>query len=260
MLLGLDVLPEYRRQGLATEIVARYVRREKEKGRRKLILTCLNMKVEMYRKMGFADLGIANSSWGGEEWHEMTYEIASEESSDYITTYGGTHFYPTNPKPEDIHITDIAHALSLICRGNGHVKTFFSVGQHCINCALEAEARGAGGRLILACLLHDASECYMSDVPRPFKKTMVEYQKQEEYLLQMIYQHFLGSALTEDEQKFLKQIDDDLLYYDLKELLNEPPEGEAPVLHIDLNYEVQPFETVEKNYLQLYERYQKQNA
>lgn len=176
--------------------------------------------------------------------------------AEHITTYGGTHFYPTEPKAEDIHITDIAHALSLICRGNGHVKTFFSVGQHCINCALEAEARGYGSRLILACLLHDASECYMSDVPRPFKKTLTEYQQQEERLLDMIYRRFLGSVLEEEEQAALKRIDDDLLYYDLTELLNEHPDQEAPALQIDLNYEVEPFETVEKKYLQLYYLYQ----
>ena len=48
---------------------------------------------------------------------------------EYITTYTGNHFKPTNPDPELIRIEDIAHALSLICRGNGHVKTFWSVGE-----------------------------------------------------------------------------------------------------------------------------------
>ena len=72
MLLGLDVLPQYRRQGLGTALVEEYVRRERENGRQALILTCLQDKVEMYRKMGFRDNGIANSTWGGEEWHEMS--------------------------------------------------------------------------------------------------------------------------------------------------------------------------------------------
>lgn len=75
MLLGLDVLPEYRGRGLAREIVERYAERERAKGRQELILTCLEGKVEMYRKMEFTDQGIANSSWGNEEWHEMRYEI-----------------------------------------------------------------------------------------------------------------------------------------------------------------------------------------
>ena len=75
MLLGLDVLPEYRKQGLAREIVYQYRRREHEKGRNMLYLTCLANKVEMYKKFGFEDRGIADSTWGGEEWHEMTCRI-----------------------------------------------------------------------------------------------------------------------------------------------------------------------------------------
>ena len=38
--------------------------------------------------------------------------------SDYITTYTGNHIDPADPDPEAISIRDIAHALSLICRGN----------------------------------------------------------------------------------------------------------------------------------------------
>lgn len=75
MLLGLDVLPQYRRKGLATEIMRNYLEREKKKGRKKAILTCLESKVEMYIKMGFQDCGISNSSWGGEQWHEMCFII-----------------------------------------------------------------------------------------------------------------------------------------------------------------------------------------
>ena len=72
MLLGLDVLPEYRGQGLARELVGQYRMRERKNGREVLILTCLQAKVEMYNGMGFCDRGIANSSWGGEQWHEMS--------------------------------------------------------------------------------------------------------------------------------------------------------------------------------------------
>ena len=75
MLLGLDVLPEYRKQGLGRELMYQYLRREQEKGRQEVLLTCLESKVEMYQKFGFADLGIANSTWGGEAWHEMSYTL-----------------------------------------------------------------------------------------------------------------------------------------------------------------------------------------
>ncbi|MBQ6389651.1 MAG: GNAT family N-acetyltransferase [Mogibacterium sp.] len=71
ILLGLDVLPEYQGQGLGRAIMTEYCRREKAKGRSKLILTCLENLVGMYEKFGFVDLGISGSTWGGEEWHEM---------------------------------------------------------------------------------------------------------------------------------------------------------------------------------------------
>lgn len=75
MLLGLDVLPDYRGQGLARELVNQYCVREKARGRKALILTCLDEKVEMYQKMQFIDDGMANSTWGGEAWHQMTRVI-----------------------------------------------------------------------------------------------------------------------------------------------------------------------------------------
>ena len=135
----------------------------------------------------------------------------------YITTYTGKHFDPVNPEIELIDIKDIAHALSLICRGNGQVKSFFSVGPHCINAAKEAKLRGYSNRVILACLIHDAGESYLSDVPRPLKPSMPEYIRTENQLLDLIYEKYLGSPLTAEEAAQVKAIDNALLYYDLKE-------------------------------------------
>ena len=71
MICGICVRPEYQKQGLARELVYNYCRREWERGRRSLILTCKEQKVKMYRKFGFTDRGEANSSWGGQKWHKM---------------------------------------------------------------------------------------------------------------------------------------------------------------------------------------------
>ena len=171
---------------------------------------------------------------------------------DYIATYTGQHLDPVHPDPEKIRIRDIAHALSMICRGNGHVRTFWSVGEHCICCAKEAAARGLPDRMVLACLLHDASECYLSDVPRPFKKHLPAYQQLEDGLLQKIYQKFLGSDLTEQEQAQLREIDNALLWFDLEQLLGEPQHGAAPQLFIMPDYTVRPFAAVESEYLAIF--------
>lgn len=175
--------------------------------------------------------------------------------SDYIRTSSGVRFYPLNPDPQGILIEDIAHALSLLCRGNGHVKVFFSVGQHCIHCAKEAEQRGYSTRLILACLLHDASEAYLSDITRPVKQHLQDYCRYEEHLLEVIYKKFLGSPLSQEEQKLVKIIDDDMLYYDLRDLLNEKDSRIAPVMYSSFSYKERPFKEVEEEYLSLFRKY-----
>ena len=171
-----------------------------------------------------------------------------------ITTFTGLEFDPVRPEADRIEIRDIAHALSMICRGNGHVRSFWSVGQHCIACAKEAEARGLGRRMVLACLLHDAGECYLSDVPRPFKQEMPRYRELEGELMRLIYVKFLGSDLTEQERRQVKEIDDALLWYDLKYLLGQEPGGEAPEVHIDVDFSVRAFADVEREYLEMFGR------
>ena len=82
MLLSLTVLPEYRRQGLGRELVRVYAGREKTRGRAQLVLTCLDEKVEMYRKFGFRDQGESASVWGGEKWHEMSLPLQAANVRD----------------------------------------------------------------------------------------------------------------------------------------------------------------------------------
>lgn len=86
----------------------------------------------------------------------------------FAHVHSGGVFDILNPRPEDIHIKDIAHALSFRVRFNGHVKFFYTVGQHSVLVAdLVAERHGQG--LALAALLHDAPECFIPDVISPQK-------------------------------------------------------------------------------------------
>ena len=139
----------------------------------------------------------------------------------YITTVSGIHFYPLDPNPKDIDIEDIAHALSLICRANGHFKYFYSVAQHCIACAVEAAERGFSLEVILGCLLHDASEAYLCDVTRPVKKHIPQYLQAEEKLQGVIWKRFIGRELTEDEQQQIFEIDDNILSQEFHLLMPE---------------------------------------
>ena len=84
------------------------------------------------------------------------------------------------------------------------------------------------------------------------KKTEPEYYPPVENLLDLIYQKYLGSPLNAKEKQLLKEIDDDMLWFDLTHLLNEPQEREAPEIHITIDYTVRAFEETEKEYLELY--------
>ena len=113
--------------------------------------------------------------------------------------------------------------------------------------------------MILACLLHDGSEAYMADVPRPYKQYLAAYREQEERLLQVIYEKYLGSPLTEEELALVKTVDDDMLYFDLRELLHNSQQGPTPVMKSVFSYAVLPFEEVERQYLALFDRINNHN-
>lgn len=172
----------------------------------------------------------------------------------YLTTFTGLHIDPVNPDPNLIDIRDVAHSLSMQCRGNGQVTQFFSVAQHCLNCANEAIARGYSERVQLACLIHDAAEAYMSDVPRPLKQLLPQYIEMEDRFLDLIYTRFLGSNLTREEAALVKLIDDDNLYFDLQRLLRENPNKPEPKMLSTLDYRIRPYEDVEQDYLKLFDR------
>ena len=140
----------------------------------------------------------------------------------YITTYTGKHFDPIQPEPGVFDLTDISHALSLLCRGNGHMKHFYSVAQHSIACAEEAKARGYSARVQLGCLLHDASEAYLSDVTRPVKKDLDYYLKVEALLQDRLWAFFIpGRVLSAEERGQVFEIDDAMLSWEFRELMAE---------------------------------------
>lgn len=94
---------------------------------------------------------------------------------DWMQTYSGRRFYPLDPHPDEIDPTDIAHALALLCRYGGHVDRFYSVAEHCV---LMSEA--VAPEHALAALLHDATEAYVVDVPRPLKRQLPDYRAIED--------------------------------------------------------------------------------
>lgn len=172
--------------------------------------------------------------------------------SDYILTYSKIKFNPLEPVFEDINIKDIAHALSLMTRANGHFKHFYSVGQHSINCCKEAKKRGYSKRIQLGCLLHDASESYISDLTRPVKQNFREYFVIEEKLQGLIFQTFGLEDLSEYEIKKIKDIDDSLLYYEFQALMGERIFEKTPYIAMEHDFSLKDFKIVENEFIYIY--------
>lgn len=168
-----------------------------------------------------------------------------------IKTYSGVIFDPLNPETSLIEIADIAHALSMLCRANGHFKSFYSVGQHCINCMQEAVARGYSRRVQLACLLHDASEAYLSDVTRPVKQELPKYLEIEKPLQEAIWKKYLGGPLTQEEYTQVFDIDDAMLYHEFVELMETKLSDTPPEIKSVPQLRFTGFTQCEKEYLQL---------
>lgn len=112
----------------------------------------------------------------------------------FIQVYSGGKFWPLDPKQEEVDIDDIAHALSLQCRFSGHTEFHYSVAQHSIYVSLFCNPEHA-----LEGLLHDASEAYLVDVPRPVKSEFPNYLEIEKNIMRVISEKYkLKYPLPED--------------------------------------------------------------
>lgn len=140
----------------------------------------------------------------------------NEREGNFITTYTGINFYPLDPRPDEIVIKDIAKALSHIARYNGHTEKHFSVGQHSILVCEELMARKYSLEIQLFGLLHDASEAYICDIPRPLKPFLTNYAEIEQKIQDMVYIKFVGRVPTLEEKIIIKQYDDEALMYEAK--------------------------------------------
>lgn len=171
----------------------------------------------------------------------------------YITTYTKKWIDPVHPSPEAIEIRDIAHALSFLCRAGGHFPEFFSVAQHSILCMKEAQARGYSTRVQLGCLLHDASEAYLSDITRPVKAELPRYLEIEAPLQDMIWKKWISPELTPEEIKLIFQVDDQLLYHEFFSMTGIALLPEPPALSSNPSFHFADFSSVEQEFIQLFD-------
>ena len=145
--------------------------------------------------------------------------------NNWIQTFTGKRFTPSAPQAELFDIRDIAHSLSMLCRYNGHCKTFYSVAEHSVRvsrvCAPDEQRWG---------LLHDLGEAYLGDMPRPIKTHFPLFVEIEDALLRVAAGVF---DLSWPMPAGVKVADDVLLYTEFRDLmvkLKDPyPLPQAPL-------------------------------
>lgn len=151
--------------------------------------------------------------------------------SPYIQTYTGKRVYLFDLSPEMICIEDIAHALSNQCRFSGHVPCFYSVAEHSIRVAERAQVLSGDltwradtahttHSTARQALLHDASEAYIVDIPRPIKRApeFTFYRAVEKQLQVFIYERF---GLPAQDSDWCKLADMELLRAEAEEFFPE---------------------------------------
>lgn len=76
MIFGVNTLPEYRRRGLAEQLLRCAVSDARQQGRRGLVLTCKDKLVHYYARLGFVSEGVSDKSvHGGATWYQMRLEL-----------------------------------------------------------------------------------------------------------------------------------------------------------------------------------------
>lgn len=136
-------------------------------------------------------------------------------TGDWIQTATGKQFWPMDPRPEEIHLEDVAHALSMMCRFAGHCRRFYSVAEHSVLLSYAVSSENA-----LWALLHDATEAYLVDVPRPVKPFLPGYREAESALEIAVAKRF-GLALPLPDE--VKEADRRILTDEAAQNMAAPP-------------------------------------
>ncbi len=144
--------------------------------------------------------------------------LRKRRKGDWLQTFTGRQVWPYDPRPEDVCLEDIAHALSMLCRFTGHSMVFYSVAQHSV---LTSEICSPENTLIA--LLHDATEAYLADMGRALKQKLWGYKRLEKRWARVIGEHFgLGDKLAKLPRE-VKRADNILLATERRDLLSDGP-------------------------------------
>ncbi len=129
----------------------------------------------------------------------------------WILTKSGRKFDYLNPKPEQIHLLDIAAGLASESRFSGQTRSFYSVAQHSVQVSWVVSRE-----LAIQGLLHDAAEAYCKDIPSPLKALLPDYKEIEHRVQAAINKRF---GLPETINESVKEADLIMLATERRDLM-----------------------------------------
>lgn len=143
----------------------------------------------------------------------------------WIQTFSGHRVWPfVSAHPENVFcIEDVAHSLSMLCRFTGHVRSFYSVAEHCVLASQECDPA-----VRIEVLMHDAAEAYIGDINRPVKMHLLfrspisthqlRLKVMEERLLEAMLRRMGLPPTTAPVHERVKAIDDAMLVREAMDL------------------------------------------
>ena len=142
--------------------------------------------------------------------------LGVQDGDDWIQTASGLAFYPLRPRRDDLRLFDIAHGLSNLCRYGGQCRTFYSVAEHSVLLSYAVPPSLARWGL-----MHDASEAYLIDIPKPLKPFLPQYRDAERRLMEIIAARY---ELDWPEPETLREYDTRILHNEQAALHPHPPQ------------------------------------
>ncbi|MCI1727739.1 MAG: GNAT family N-acetyltransferase [Lachnospiraceae bacterium] len=76
---GLNVLPEYRHQKIATHLMMEMISESDRRGKKGVVLTCKDHMMPFYDSLGFRWRGVSASTHGGAKWNDMLLVFHEED-------------------------------------------------------------------------------------------------------------------------------------------------------------------------------------
>lgn len=138
-----------------------------------------------------------------------------------IRTFSGHYVNVFKPKLATLSIVDVAHSLSMQTRFGGHSRVFYSIAEHSLWFARKLQKEGHDPLVVFTGLMHDSSEAYLVDIPKPIKLELPDYNKLEHSLTIRLAKKF---GFTYPFPKLIKKLDQKALKHEWNRIIetNKP--------------------------------------